>query len=60
MQNIDTNIRENLSAANSRIRDLDVASESVDYAKNQILMNAAVAVQAQANQIPAMALSLIG
>ncbi len=52
--------RENLSAANSRIRDVDVASETVNMTRNQILMQAGVAVLAQANQLPAMALSLIG
>ncbi len=52
--------RENLSAANSRIRDVDVASETVNMTRSQILMQAGVAVLAQANQLPAMALSLIG
>ncbi|MCP4603524.1 MAG: flagellin FliC [Proteobacteria bacterium] len=52
--------RENLSAANSRIRDVDVASETVNLTRSQILMQAGVAVLAQANQLPAMALSLIG
>ncbi len=52
--------RENLSAANSRIRDVDVASETVSLTRSQILMQAGVAVLAQANQLPAMALSLIG
>ena len=52
--------RENLSAANSRIRDVDVASETVEMTRNQILMQAGVSVLAQANQLPAMALSLIG
>ena len=52
--------RENLSAANSRIRDVDVANETVNLTRNQILMQAGVAVLAQANQLPAMALSLIG
>jgi flagellin len=52
--------RENLSAANSRIRDVDVASETVDMTRNQILMQAGVSVLAQANQLPGMALSLIG
>ncbi len=52
--------RENLSAANSRIRDVDVASETVSMTRSQILMQAGVAVLAQANQLPAMALSLIG
>ncbi len=52
--------RENISAANSRIRDVDVASETVDMTRSQILMQAGVSVLAQANQLPAMALSLIG
>ncbi|MDD5308898.1 MAG: flagellin [Deltaproteobacteria bacterium] len=52
--------RENLAAANSRIRDVDVASETVDMTRSQILMQAGVAVLAQANQLPAMALSLLG
>lgn len=52
--------RENLSAANSRIRDVDVASETADMTRNQILMQAGVSVLAQANQMPSMALSLIG
>ncbi len=52
--------RENLSAANSRIRDVDVAQESVEMTRSQILMQAGIAVLAQSNQLPAMALSLIG
>ena len=52
--------RENLSASNSRIRDVDVASESVNMTRSQILMQAGVSVLAQANQLPGMALSLIG
>jgi flagellin len=52
--------RQNLIAAESRIRDLDVADESSNFAKNQILTNAAVAMLAQANQLPQTALSLIG
>ncbi len=51
--------RENLAAANSRIRDVDVASETVSMTRSQILMQAGVSVLAQANQLPAMALSLI-
>jgi flagellin len=51
--------RENLSAANSRIRDVDVASETVEMTRTQILMQAGISVLAQANQLPAMALSLI-
>jgi len=52
--------RENLSASNSRIRDVDVATESVNMTRSQILMQAGTAVLAQANQLPGMALSLIG
>ena len=52
--------RENLSAANSRIRDVDVADETVAMTRSQILMQAGVSVLAQANQLPTMALSLIG
>lgn len=51
---------ENLSAANSRIRDTDIASESAEMAKNQILSNSSISVLAQANQSGAAALKLIG
>jgi flagellin len=51
--------RENISAANSRIRDVDVAAESVEMTRAQILMQAGVSVLAQANQLPGMALSLM-
>ena len=51
--------RENLSAANSRIRDVDVATETVEMTRTQILMKAGISVLAQANQLPAMALTLI-
>lgn len=50
---------ENVSAANSRIRDTDVAQSSAEMGRNQILMSAAVAVLAQANQAPSAALRLI-
>jgi flagellin len=49
----------NLSAANSRIRDVDVAEESANMTRNNILSQAGVAVLAQANQLPSMALSLL-
>jgi len=52
--------RENLSAANSRIRDVDVADETVRQTRSQILMQAGISVLAQANQLPQMALQLIG
>ncbi len=51
---------ENLSAANSRIRDADMASETADLAKNNILSQAGVSVLAQANQNNMMALKLLG
>lgn len=51
---------ENFSAANSRVRDTDVAQASADLAKNNILMNASVGVLASANQAPQQALRLIG
>jgi len=50
---------ENLSAANSRIRDTDVAQASAELAKNQILNSAAVSVLAQANQSGSGALKLL-
>ncbi len=50
----------NITAANSRIRDVDVASETASLSRNQVLAQAGVAVLAQANQIPQLALSLIG
>ncbi len=50
---------ENLSAANSRIRDVDVASESAKLTKNNILVQAGTSVLSQANQAPNVALSLI-
>jgi len=51
--------QENLAAANSRIRDVDVASESSQLTKSQILSQAGVAVLSQANQLPQSALSLL-
>ena len=51
---------ENLAAANSRIRDTDVAAESAELAKNNILSAASTSVLAQANNSGAGALKLIG
>jgi flagellin len=51
---------ENFSAANSRIRDVDVASETADLTRNNILNQAGVSVLSQANQAPNVALKLIG
>ncbi len=53
-------MNENMSAANSRIRDTDVAASSSELARNSILTQSTVATLAQANQIPQMALKLIG
>lgn len=53
-------MRLNLSAANSRVRDVDVAEETATLARNQVLSQAGVAVLAQANQLPQLALSLVG
>ncbi|MGE3973469.1 MAG: flagellin [Bdellovibrionales bacterium] len=51
---------ENLSAANSRIRDTDVARASSELTRNNILLQAGTATLAQANQVPSLALKLIG
>ncbi|NQZ00091.1 MAG: flagellin FliC [Bdellovibrionales bacterium] len=51
---------ENMSAANSRIRDTDVADASAELTKNNILLQASTASLAQANQKNSVALSLIG
>lgn len=50
---------ENLSAANSRIKDVDLAEETAELTKNNILSQAGIAVLAQANSIPKMALNLL-
>jgi flagellin len=51
---------ENYSAANSRIRDVDVAAETADMTRNNILASAGVSVLSQANQAPQAALKLLG
>jgi len=51
---------ENLSGAFSQIRDADLAHETAEYAKYNILSQAGVSVLAQANNSPAMALKLLG
>jgi flagellin len=50
---------ENMSASESRIRDVDVANEAAALTRNQILQQASATLLAQANQAPAIALSLI-
>ena len=54
------NSSENITAANGRIRDVDVAEESARLTRNQILVQAGGAMLAQANQSPQMALTLLG
>lgn len=51
---------ENLSTANSQIRDADISRESAAFTKNNVLMQSGVAMLSQANSIPQMALKLIG
>lgn len=51
---------ENLSAANSRIRDIDVAEESAELTRNNILMQAGVSVLGQTNSMQQVALKLLG
>lgn len=51
--------RENFSAAESRIRDADVAQESANLIRTQILQQAAASVLGQANQLPSLALRLL-
>ena len=50
---------ENMTAAESRIRDTDIAQEMMSYTKNNILVQAAQAMLAQANQLPQGVLQLL-
>jgi flagellin len=50
---------ENLTAAESRIRDADIAYETSQFTKNQVLVQAGIAVLAQANTLPQQALALL-
>jgi flagellin len=54
-----TIINENVTSAESRIRDLDLAKETANMTKYQILQQASASVLAQANQLPQLALSLL-
>lgn len=63
LQSVINNImvsRENLASANSRIRDMDVAEETTELTKSQIMMQAGVAVLGQANSTAKAALGLLG
>lgn len=51
---------ENVSAANSRIRDTDIAQATAELTQNQVLLNASTGILAQANAQPQAALRLIG
>ena len=52
--------KDNVSAARSRIADVDVAQESANFARQQILVQSGTAMLAQANVLPQSALRLIG
>lgn len=63
LENTITNLNtqaENLQAAESRISDVDVASEMTQFVRQQILTQASVAMLSQANSLPQMAMKLIG
>ncbi|MDR1396416.1 MAG: flagellin, partial [Desulfarculales bacterium] len=63
LENTITNLQiqaENLQAAESRISDVDVATEMTEFTRNNILAQAATAMLAQANSLPQLALQLIG
>jgi len=51
---------ENIQAAESQISDVDVALEMTQFVNNQIKAQAAVAMLAQANTVPQLALTLLG
>ena len=63
LENTITNLQiqaENLQAAESRISDVDVATEMTEFTRNNILAQAATAMLAQANSLPQLALQLLG
>jgi len=59
IQNLD-NSAENLAAAESRIRDADMAKKMTEFTKNSILFQASTAMLAQANSLPQSVLQLLG
>lgn len=59
IKNLDT-AAENLQAAESRIRDVDMAKEMMEFTKQNILQQAATAMLAQANMVPQGVLQLLG
>jgi len=58
IKNLD-NVSENLQASESRIRDVDMAKEMMEFTKQNILQQAATAMLAQANQLPQTVLQLL-
>ncbi|PCE67877.1 flagellin [Salinivibrio sp. YCSC6] len=54
------NVNENVTASNSRIRDVDFAKETTEFTKSQILQQSGTSILAQAKQAPSAALSLLG
>jgi len=58
VENLQTSL-ENLATANSRIRDADIADESTELAKQNILLQAGTSILSQANQQSSLALSLL-
>ncbi len=63
LENTITNLSiqaENLQASESRISDVDVATEMTEFVRRQILTQSATAMLAQANSLPKMAMQLIG
>jgi flagellin len=50
---------ENITAAESRIRDADIAFETAKFVRNQILVQAGTSILAQANTLPQQALALL-
>ncbi len=55
-----SNVSENVSAARSRIRDTDFASETAAMTQQNIIQQASQSILSQANQRPQVALSLLG
>jgi len=63
LENTITNLQiqaENLQASESRISDVDIATEMTEFVRNQVLTQAAVAMLSQANSLPQLALRLLG
>ncbi len=54
------NTSSNLTSAESRIRDADIAQEMIEFTRNQIVSQSGTAMLAQANMVPQSVLSLLG